>query len=52
MTDTVNNVAIENFKATFIDGLRYKGIMAIAWLGLAWQKHNDCPPNKKRLIQK
>lgn len=33
MSDEAENVKIENFTATFIDGLIHEGIMSIRWLG-------------------
>ncbi len=33
MSDAGKNVLVKNFKATFIDGLIYEGIMSIDWIG-------------------
>lgn len=48
MSDTSGNVTVYNFKATFIDGLIYEGIMGIDWLG---KKITIDMPNKKILVQ-
>ncbi len=49
MTDLKNNVSIENFKATFIEGLIYEGIMGINWIG---EKITIDIPNKRLIVQK
>jgi hypothetical protein len=49
MSDENNSVSIENFKATFIDGLIYEGIMGINWIG---KKITIDIPNKKIVVKK
>lgn len=49
MTDLNNNTSAENFKATFIEGLIYEGIMGINWIG---NKITVDIPNKRLIIKK
>lgn len=49
MTDIHDNVSIKDFKATFIDGLLYEGIMGINWIG---KKITIDIPNKRLLVRK
>ena len=49
MTDINNNVTVNDFKATFIEGLIHEGIMGINWIG---QKITVDIPNKRLIVQK
>lgn len=49
MTDVNNNVSVKNFKATFIDGLIYEGIVGINWIG---NRITIDIPNKKLIVKK
>ncbi|WP_026450550.1 retropepsin-like aspartic protease [Aequorivita capsosiphonis] len=49
MTDINNNVSVNDFKATFIDGLIHEGIMGINWIG---KKITIDIPNKRLIVQK
>ncbi|WP_335964840.1 retropepsin-like aspartic protease [Galbibacter sp. PAP.153] len=49
MEDKNRNVSIENFKATFIEGLIYEGIMGINWIG---KKLTIDIPDKKMFVTK
>jgi len=49
MTDVNNNVSVKDFKATFIDGLIYEGIMGINWIG---NKITIDIPNKRLIVKK
>ena len=48
MTDSNNNTSVDDFKASFIDGLIYEGIMGINWIG---EKITIDIPNKRLLVQ-
>ena len=49
MTDLNNNVSVQDFKATFIEGLIYEGIMGINWIG---KKITIDIPNKRLIVRK
>lgn len=49
MGDSHKNVAVTDFKATFIDGLIYEGIMGIDWIG---NVITIDIPNKRLIVQK
>ncbi|HLV13751.1 MAG TPA: hypothetical protein VKY41_01125 [Xanthomarina sp.] len=49
MTDINNHISVKDFKATFIDGLIYEGIMGINWIG---NKITIDIPNKRLIVQK
>lgn len=49
MTDINNNVYVEDFKSTFIDGLIYEGIVSINWIG---KKITIDIPNKRLIVKK
>lgn len=48
LTDDAKNVSVKDFKATFIEGLIYEGIMGINWLG---EKITIDIPNKRLVVQ-
>jgi len=49
LTDTNKNVFVQDFKATFINGLIYEGIMGVNWIG---RKITIDIPNKRLIVQK
>lgn len=49
MTDLHNFVSVKDFKATFIDGLIYEGIMGINWIG---KKITFDIPKKRLIVQR
>lgn len=49
LSDANKNVSIKNFKATFIDGLIYEGIMGINWIG---EVITIDIPNKRLIVGK
>ena len=49
MTDINNNVSVNDFQVTFIDGLIYEGIMGINWMG---KKITMDIPNKRLIVKK
>lgn len=48
MSDENNNVSVKDFKASFIDGLIYEGIMGINWIG---EKITIDIPHKRLIVQ-
>jgi len=48
LTDDSKNVSVNDFNATFIDGLIYEGIMGINWIG---EKITIDIPNKRLIVQ-
>ncbi|MDT0676741.1 retropepsin-like aspartic protease [Autumnicola musiva] len=48
LTDSSKNVSVKDFKATFIDGLIYEGIMGINWIG---EMITIDIPNKRLIVR-
>lgn len=49
LEDTNENIRLKNFKATFVEGLIYEGILGINWIG---EVITIDIPNKRLLVQK
>lgn len=49
LTNRNNNVTVQDFKVTFIDGLIYEGIMGINWIG---RQITIDLPNKRLIVKK